>query len=253
MIDTEVRINRAIALLVMAATALVPIGCQPKQKTAQKPAPEPITLAVAPAMNLSGAADFDPAALGDIMASELALTGGVRVVGVSRVLAMMAELGLRELRDPVDAIELSRRLGTDGILVFAITEYDPYDPPVVGITGQVYMSWGALRGDSFDPVSTSRAAKASSPSRSASPSRFLRAEVQRVFNGSDDLTATQIKLFAQLRRADRSPYSWRKYLASQTHFLRYCCHSVARELLGQLRNGSALAARNEEHDEERIP
>lgn len=79
------------------------------------------------------------------------------------------------------------------------------------------------------------------------------AEVQRVFNGADDATASQVKHFAKYREAERSPLSWRKYLASQQHFFRFCCHSVARELVDKVQYASSLAGRVPDEYEERIP
>ena len=184
-------------------------------------------------MNLSGSTDFDPVTVGDIMASELTRVHGVRVVGVNRVLAMMAELGLRRLRNPEDARELIDRLGVDGILVFAITEYDPYSPPAVGIAAQLYLTDDASGITPFDPLSTSRSAVAlaeTAGQRSVGPA----AEVQQVFDGADNHTAAELRSFAAARRADRSPYAWRKYMVSQHHFLRFCCSSVAQDLVYQV-------------------
>jgi len=43
----------------------------------------PVTIAVAPALNLSGSADFDPDRFADLMASELSYADGVSVIPVS--------------------------------------------------------------------------------------------------------------------------------------------------------------------------
>jgi hypothetical protein len=185
-------------------------------------------------MNLSGSTDFDPVAVGDIMASEMTLVDGLRVVGVNRVLAMMAEMGLRELRSPQEVFELINHLGVDGLLVFAVTEYDPYSPPVVGMAAQLYLVADRPAPKVFDPLSTSRSAVAEAETASA-PQVSPSAEVQRTFNGASDTVAAELRDFARSRRADRSPYAWRKYLASQQHFLRFCCSTVARDLARQVR------------------
>lgn len=219
--------------LTWALTCLA--GCQAESNPSPQPIASavPLTIAVGPAMNLSGSTDFDPVTVGDIMASELTRVHGIRVVGVNRVLAMMAELGLRRLRSPEDARELIDRLGVDGILVFAITEYDPYSPPVVGIAAQLYLTDDANGLAPFDPLSTSRSAVALAES-AGQPSVGPAAEVQQVFDGADNHTAEELRSFAEARRADRSPYAWRKYLVSQHHFLRFCCSSVAQDLVCQV-------------------
>jgi hypothetical protein len=223
--------------------ALMLAGCQQPQESNPQPLSGvvPLTVAVGPAMNLSGSTDFDPVQVGDIMASELTRVHGVRVVGVNRVLAMMTELGLRELRGPEDVLELTDRLGVDGILVFAITEYDPYSPPVVGFAAQLYLAGVNQDPTAFDPVSTSRSAIAvayPADEQVLNPA----AEVQYVFDGADNQTAAELRSFARQRRADRSPYAWRKYLASQQHFLRFCCASVAQDLVAQVEQAPAMMA-----------
>jgi hypothetical protein len=69
----------------------------------------------------------------------------------------------------------------------------------------------------------------------AEPESSLLAEYQRVFDASQDAVAAEVKDFARLRRADRSPYAWRKYLASQQHYLRFCCNSMAHGLMDRAR------------------
>ena len=254
MIELKVKHAKLWGVFASGCLCMQAIGCQAKNDAPQSPAPaaRSISLAVGPAINLSGSFDFDPISLGDLMASELTQLGGVRVVGVNRVLAMMAELGLAELQSPEEVSELADRLGTDGVLVFAITEYDPYDPPVVGMSAQVFLTERAFDADTFDPLTTSRLA-ASRPWSKTPSGSGPQAEVQRVFNGADDATASQIKYFAKYREAERSPLSWRKYLASQQHFFRFCCYSVARELVKKVQYASSLAGRVPEAQEERIP
>jgi hypothetical protein len=229
-------------------------GCQAESESSPQPftSAVPLTIAVGPAMNLSGSTDFDPVVVGDIMASELTRFHGVRVAGVDRVLAMMAELGLRRLRSPEDAYELIDRLGVDGILVFAITEYDPYSPPVVGIAAQLYLTDDANGLAPFDPLSTSRSAVATADTAGGQVVGPA-AEVQQVFDGADNHTAAELRSFAEARRADRSPYAWRKYMVSQRHFLRFCCSSVARDLLGQVQDVPMRMTDSRGDQRERMP
>ena len=73
---------------------------------------------------------------------------------------------------------------------------------------------------------------------------FLQGEYQRVFDASRDATAAEVRDFAELRRAEASPYAWRKYLASQRHFLRFCCNTTAHDLMRRAwMNGSLLGDR----------
>src|SRR5687768_5034919 len=58
------------------------------------------TIAVAPALNFSGTSAFDPAKVADFMASELSTVRGMRVIGVTRVLAVLGEQGLGQIHSP---------------------------------------------------------------------------------------------------------------------------------------------------------
>ncbi len=207
---------------------LVLSGCAPKQLTLED-LDRPMSIAVSPALNHSGSQDFDPLRLADLMASELAQLPGVSVIPLNRVLAQLASEGEERIESPAHALRVMERIGADGIIVFAVTEYDAYYPPVVGLTAQLY-STGLASGGGFDPVATSRqAASFEGGAYSQSP----RAEYQRVFNGSDDAVKEEIKRFARDRDAEGSPYGWRKFLASQENYWRFCCATTTRELISQ--------------------
>ena len=188
-----------------------------------------MAIAVAPALNHSGSQDFDPLRLADLMASELAQWPGVRVIPLNRVLAQLAAEGKERIESPAHALKVMERVGADGIVVFAVTEYDPYLPPVMGLTAQLY-GLGPEQAGGFDPVAASRQA---SPFEAGAYRELPRAEYHRVFNSSDEAVQREIRRFALRRDAEDSPYGWRKFLASQENFWRFCCAVTTRELIRQ--------------------
>lgn len=190
----------------------------------------PIKIAVAPAVNLSGSTDFDPDRFADLMASELSYADRVEVIPVSRVLGILSAQGLSSVESSTHALELVRLLGADAILVFAVTEYDPYDPPIIGITAQLYGTRSLPGMRRVDPVAMSLQASPGPFSQRSSP-RGLLAVAQRVFDASHDFVRRDLREFALKRGVDESPYGWRKYLISQRHYVRYCCHATVRGLL----------------------
>ena len=194
----------------------------------------PMTVAVAPALNLSGSPDFDPERVADLMASELGNVDGIDVIPVSRVLAVLARQGQREVGSPQHALDICEALGADAILVFAVTEYDPYDPPIIGITAQLYGHTRLGRGQSqVDPVLVSRQARPlPTPERGPWPGGQPLAQAQQVFNAAQPYVDREVRRFAQRRGAGQSPYGWRLYLASQEHYLRFCCAAVIETLVG---------------------
>ncbi len=191
----------------------------------------PLTIAVAPALNFSGSTDFDRSAVADVMASELGSVVGVEVIPVSRVLAALGQEGREEIASPAHALDLVDRLGADAILVFAVTEYEPYNPPIVGIAAQLY---GARRVGSvggLDPVRLSRQARSPETTYAAQAFGPL-AQSEYVFDASHEYTEQDVEAFAKERDGGNSPFGWKVYLQSQRHFMRYCCHRTLQRLFG---------------------
>jgi hypothetical protein len=186
-------------------------------------------IAVAPALNFSGSSAFDPVVVGDVMASELTTLPGVGVIGVNRVLAVLAEQNCARIQSPQHAVQICERLGADAIVVFAVTEYEPYTP-VVGITAQLYTRHRRAELVSMQPVD-----QPGMPTTAPAGELSYRpvAECQRVFNARHERVQNAVREYADKRNEGNSPYGWRKYDASQELFLRFCCHAVAREMLMQ--------------------
>ncbi len=191
----------------------------------------PITIAVAPAINQSGSTDFDPNRFADRMASELGYASGTTVIPVSRVLAAMMASGEDRLRTASQALAVSRAVGADAILVFSVTEYEPYDPPRIGISAQLYGTGIGPNVGGVDPVALSRSGRLAGSSLTRSGRRRVLAETQHVFDASHASVVADIKRYAALRGADKSPYGWRRYVVGQQGFVQYCCYATIQELL----------------------
>jgi hypothetical protein len=216
----------------MLAVCCGGIGCSHANKRpiceAVSPFQEGTTIAVAPALNFSGTSAFDSVKVADFMASELTTIRGIRVIGVTRVLAVLGEQGFGQIQSPEHALHVCDRLGADLILVFAVTEYDPYRP-IVGIAAQLYG-----RDPAGSNAAASEASKNSRPFPVGEQANAPRpwGETQRVFNGVHKRVQRQVEEYAEGRGEDKSPYGWRKYLASQEWYLRFCCYNVATDLMG---------------------
>lgn len=203
-----------------------------------------MVIAVAPAMNLSGAADFDPNRFADVMASELSYVQDVSVVPVSRVLGVLNAQGADGIESPQHALELVELLGADALLVFAVTEYDPYDPPSIGISAQLYGAQPGPGGGTVDPVALSRQAGSTSAAAAVSRGPIL-AQTQRVFDASHASVVRELRDFARHRSAGDSPYGWRKFVVSQRDYMRFCCYATIQTLVSG-RDDPVLAAAGRE-------
>jgi len=230
--------NRGWIPVSIAVVSVVGFGCSTTRRvsTATAVIPnrlmKPVTIAVAPAINQSGSTDFDPDRFADRMASELSYADGVSVIPVSRVLAVLLADGLERIESPAHALEVARSVGADGILVFSVTDYDPYDPPRIGISAQLYGAGTCPGVESLDPVALSRVGRlTASPPRTHRRHRRVLAETQQVFDASHESVVRDVKRYAALRGADDSPFGWRRYVVSQQGFIQYCCHATIQELL----------------------
>ena len=117
-------------------------------------------------------------------------------------------------------------------------EYEPYDPPRVGITAQLYGVWPGPRGCPVDAVALSRQATLAASGDTTPPG--LLAQAQRVYDGAHGAVVKRVKAFAEQRGAGDSAYGWRKYLVSQQCFIEYCCYATLRALLS-VQDDSVLA------------
>lgn len=208
-------------------------GCAQRDEPAVQVQPPPVVVAVAPVLNLSNSADWDPLKVTDILASELGTFAGVVVVPVNRSLAALSEGGRSGVRTPREALELARALGADGTVVAAVTEYSPYDPPIIGLTVQWYARDAARPAAAgFDPVSASRQATEVAPAEYADAADLAPVlQVQRVYNAAENAVRKSIREYAGQRRGYESPYGWRLHTASQELFVRYACWASLKSML----------------------
>ncbi len=178
---------------------------------------------MAPVLNLSGSQDFDQLHVTDVIASEFQAVGNMTVIPVNLALAELVRSGRTTVETPEDAVALAQTFSADATIVTAITEYDPYDPPRVGMVMQWYEARPQRSSGGFRPVQASRASRSGEAQLSeyeqpAGP----RWQVQRVFDAADERVLDQIRDFAEKRDGHNSPFGYRKYVKSQELYVHYC-------------------------------
>jgi hypothetical protein len=226
------RYGLAMALVCWAACA----GCHGNKRGMPAPAAigymgRAMTFAVVPAQDLSGTGTLDALALTDIFAGELAQVPQVSVVPVSQTVAVMIGQGWRAMSSPNQVQILARMLNADGVIVMAVTEYDPYEPPRIGLIAEVYLvaprPAASLSGED---VNRAAAPPASQPAAALQgPDR----QVQRVFDARQQAEQKAIRRFA--RRDTNGSHEWQEYLRDQRQFLRYCSWETVMDLVGGVR------------------
>lgn len=187
-------------------------------------------IVVAPALNLSGTEDLDPLRITDAIASEFLSFENVTTIPVNLVLAALARKGTLWVESPAAALELAQEFGADATVVTAITEYNPYDPPVVGMVMQWYGRNSLAERRGLDPVAASRAAGEPQATLATDASR-PQVQIQRVFRASDKDVLQEIQLYAKQHPGHESPYGYKKFTKSQELYVRYCAWSLIRSIL----------------------
>jgi hypothetical protein len=205
--------RKLLQLALVAGLLFAFSGCADSHKKMAAAPPRPSrVIVVAPVLNLSGSQDFDALKITDLVASELVSTPGLAVVPVNLALAELQRQGKYAVETAQDAVDLARAFNADATVVTAVTEYNPYSPPVVGLIMQWYPANSAVA--------------EGSARLSDAPPGGPRWQVQRVFNAADEDLLEEVRHFARERDGDKSPYSWRKYVRSQELYVRFCTHSL---------------------------
>lgn len=217
------------------AVFLIPcavIGCSAfDRRTGPQTAPQTITVAVAPVLNLSGSRDWDVLKVTDFLASELQQFPGVTVIPVNRSLAALAEQGKTAVDTPDTALWLCEELRAEATVVAAITEYNPYDPPIVGLILQLYTPVSAAGPGGLDAVAASREATDFAPAGDMGLAGDRPLQIQRVFNASDTRVLDEMKGYGKLRKGRESPHDWQVHAKSQELFVRFSLWSAIRSML----------------------
>lgn len=134
--------RRRVALAGLVILAALVAGCTSGPRRAVDlagPYEQRQVFAVVPLRNESGSQYVDGVRLADRLSEQLTLTAQIDTAPVNRVLAAMDRLGLSEVSNKGQALQLRQALGIDGLLVGTVTSYDPYDPPKLGMNIELYL------------------------------------------------------------------------------------------------------------------
>ncbi len=232
----RVRTIRIVSLLAGVAVALAFLaGCSSQKKdiSLRSPYPREMTVVLAPVLNYSGEQNLDTLKVTDILYSELQQVRGFAVIPVNRTLAQMAKDGITNIENPQQALNLANELGADMIIIAAITEYNPYYPPIVGIAMQVYgvKNDKVFSSASVNPVKLARSAYPLRISSNVGEEYLPKNQIQEIFNSRDKRIVKQVKAFAKMRGTNTSPYKSELYLHSQEYYLRFVCYESIKKLL----------------------
>jgi hypothetical protein len=216
----------ALLLSLPACTKAPEYGSEPKlfiPGTARQ------TWAIAPAVNLSGVTQVDPILQADLLYAQVQQTAGLNVLPVNRVVEVFAALKIEQIQSEQQAAIICDLLGADALLVATISVYDPYDPPKIGASLQLFRKGSLTTTSGVDPRELAR--RASPKPNEATPARSNFMQVVGMFDAANGSTRAQALSYAQGRNDPTGPYGPRGYLIEMDRYCGFVYHSLIEELL----------------------
>lgn len=215
------RLRRVAAAALLLAAGIGLPGCahhrtsRPMESILQSPYRNVRTWVVAPVINLSGSRWFDPLTVSDELFGELQQVQSLNVLPVNKTLMAMERLRMGQINSAKSAAKIAELLHADGIVVAAITAYDAYNPPTVGMDIQMYSVRSiekAAPGAPIEPV----------------------AQVSAIFNAANRSVRTELRNYAAGRKGSDKVLGTRRYLLDSNAYMRFVCHAMIQRLLVQV-------------------
>jgi hypothetical protein len=190
------------------------------------------TWAVAPVLNLSGQREVDPILQADLVYGQLQQVAGLNVLPVNRVVEVYRALKIDQVQSEEQAAVVCQLLGCDALLVATVSLYDPYDPPRMGASLQLFRSGKSVQGQNVDPRELAR--RASPPPTSATaPAAATFLQAIGMFDASNGSTRSDLRRYATGRNDPVGPLGDRAYLLEMDRYGGFVYHSLIEELLAK--------------------
>ncbi|MEM6553865.1 MAG: hypothetical protein AAF750_17240, partial [Planctomycetota bacterium] len=191
--------------------------------------------AVAPLRNETGTSHADGNRAADHLITQLNRVIGLEVLPLNRTLATMATLGVGSIDSREQALALKAALGVDALVTGTLTAFDPYNPPKLGLTLELY----AQPAPNWDQASVDpRLLTSAAVDRNATTPGPLQPQTQPVtaiagfYDGRSDAIRDRIQRYArQHGEGDTNPFAFRLYLLSMDLFTEFAAYQVTEQLI----------------------
>lgn len=195
------------------------------------PYPADKVWAVAPMANESGVSVVDTLHISDLLTEEVAQIDGIDVLPVQRVLEAFRAMNIGQLQSPSEAQEVVRLLGVDGLIAGTIITYDPYNPPKLGLTLQLYTVDGTGTSD-VDDIRKLQNSPSDSYIIGIQTFRQPVASVSTVLNAADNGVREDLRAYAEGKiQQHSSALGWEKYLMDMDLYTQYVGHRLLEQML----------------------
>jgi len=221
---------------ICAGLALISaVGCQSRQQYGAEaqvylPGDERQVWAVAPAVNLSGQ-EVDPLLQADDLFEQLQQVHGLTVVPVNRVAQVFAALQIARVQSPEQATLVCEQLGCDALVVPTLTIYDPYDPPKVGASLQIFRKGATQLPPNVDVHALSRAVTPPPGVPLPPPQQAGFKQSVGMFDSANGSVRDRLTNYAQGRHDPVGPLGTREYLLNIDRYCGFVYHELILDLL----------------------
>ena len=187
---------------------------------------------VAPVVNLSGERAVEPILQADLLYQQLQQVQGLTVVPVDRTAEVLASLRLAKVQSEQQAAIVCDLLGCNALIVPTITAYDPYNPPKLGASLQLFVKPDSFpRQAGLDPREMARQA---SPAPDQSLQRSGGGSIIQVvgmYDAENGSVREALFQYAQGRHDPVGPMGAREYLVSMDRYCGFVYHGLIADLL----------------------
>ena len=191
--------------------------------------------AVAPMVNLSGQKAADPILQADLVFQQLQQVPGLTVIPVNRTVEVLLSLRLEKVQSEQQAALVCELLGCDGLVVPTITIYDPYSPPKLGASLQVFLkpAGAVARPAALNPREMARQA-APVAGQSLPPGGAI-IQAVNLFDAQNGSVRAAVLQYASGRNDPAGPLGAKEYLVSMDRYWGFVYHLLIADLLNSPR------------------
>jgi len=187
--------------------------------------------AVVPPINESGTTVINALDVGDALVGAVSEIRGVSALPLNRTIQAMRALGIEQVTTPAEIAALSKALGVDGLIVPSVSAWDPYDPPVIGLSVALYARDGSRGVAGLDPKALSIAATdAGFLAGSNFGDRPAVSKIEHL-DARNHQVQLWVREYAQGRSDPGSALNWRIYFASMDLYTEFAAYHLVREII----------------------
>lgn len=238
--NAPVQLRRVFQLTLLFSLLLSLAACQQRPKPLVIPDNGGTSVtrqvwAVAPLRNETGTSHADGNRAADHLITQLNRVIGLEVLPLNRTLATMAQLGVGSIDSREQALALKAALGVDALVTGTLTAFDPYNPPKLGLTLELY----AQPAPNYDQANVDpRLLTSAAVDRNATNPGPLQPQSQPVtaiagfYDGRSEAIRDRIQTYAkQHGEGDTNPHAFRLYLLSMDLFTEFAAYQVTEQLI----------------------